>query len=69
MIGLVSQGVAEHLTNPRKFILTVETKNHPKETIELGPFHDLAEHEDVLGESLLVFENGEVDIAAKRTRV
>ncbi len=69
MIGFVSQSIAEHLADPREFILAVEAQYHSKETIELSPFHDLAKHEDVLSESLLVFENGEVDIAAKRTRV
>ena len=42
MIGLVAQGIAEHLANPRKFILTIKAENHPKETIELGAFHDLS---------------------------
>jgi hypothetical protein len=69
MIGLVSQGVAEHLANPREFILAVEAKNHPKETIELGPFHDLAKHEDILGKGLLVFENGKVDVSAEGSGV
>ena len=65
MIGLVSQGVAEHLANPRKFILAVEAENHPKETIKLGALHDLAKHEDILSEGLLVFENGKVDVPAE----
>ena len=69
MIGLVSQSVAEHLANPRKFILAVEAENHPEEPIELGSFHDLAKHEDVLGESLFIFENGKVDVSAEGTRV
>lgn len=69
MIGLVAQGIAEHLANPREFILTVKAQYHAEEPIKLGALHDLAKHEDVLSESLLVFENGEVDIAAKRTRV
>ena len=65
VVGLVAQGVAEHLANTGKFILAVEAEDHAEEAVELGPFHDLAEHEDVFGEGLLVFEDGEVDVAAE----
>src|SRR5690606_41004044 len=43
--------------------------DHSKETIELSPFHDLAEHEDVLGKRLLVGSDGEVDVPAQAAGV
>ena len=65
VIGLVAQGVAEHLTNAGELVLAVKAENHAEEAIELGAFHNLAEDEDVLGEGLLVLEDGEIDVAAE----
>ena len=65
VIGLVAQGVAEHLADAGELVLTVEAEDHAEEAVELGPFHDLAEKEDILGERLLVFEDGEIDVTAE----
>ncbi len=69
VVGFVAQGVAEHLADAGEFVLAVEAENHAEEAVELGAFHDLAEHEDVFGEGLLVVEVGEVDVAAEGAAV
>ena len=69
VVGLIAQGVAEHLADARELVLAIERENHAEEAIELGAFHHLAEHEDVLGEGLFVGGVGEVDVAAQRAGV
>ena len=69
VIRLITKGVAEHLADTGELILTVEAEDHAEETVELGSFHDLAEEEDVLGESLLIFELAEIHIAAEAAGV
>ena len=64
VVRLVAEGVAEHLADAGEFVLAVEGEDHAEEAVELGAFHDLAEHEDVFRERLLVLRNGEVDVAA-----
>ena len=68
VIGLVTQGVAEHLTDTGKLVLSVKAQNHAKETVKLGAFHALAEDEQVLGEHLFVFRIGHVHVAAQAMR-
>ena len=65
VVGLVAEGVAEHLADAGEFVLAVEGEDHAEEAVELSAFHDLAEHKDVLGERLLVGGDGEVDVAAE----
>ena len=69
MVGLVAQGVAEHLADARELVLAREGEHHAEEAVELGAFHALAEEEDVMGEGLLVLELGEVELAAQRAGV
>ncbi len=69
VVGFVTQSVAEHLADAGEFVLAVEAEDHSKEAVELGAFHDLAEEEDVLGEGLLVFEFGEIEVATEATGV
>ena len=65
MVRLIAEGVAEHLADAGELVLAVEGEDHAEEAVELGAFHDLAEHEDVFRESLLVGGDGEVDVAAE----
>jgi hypothetical protein len=65
VIGLVAQGVAEHLADARELVLAVEGKDHAEEAVELGAFHALAEQEHVLGQLLLVAGIGKVEITAQ----
>ncbi len=65
MVGLVAEGVAEHLADAGEFVLAVKGEDHAEEAVELGALHYLAEEEDVFRERLLVFRDGEVDIAAE----
>jgi hypothetical protein len=39
---------------PGKLVLPVEGKDHPEESVKLGPLHALAEYEDVRGKKPLV---------------
>ena len=69
VIGLVTQGVAEHLTDAGELVLTREGEDHSEEAVELSPFHHLTKHENILGESLLVFEDGKIDVTTERAGV
>ena len=69
VVGLVPEGVAEHLADAGELVLAIEAEDHAKKAVELGAFHALAENEDVFGEDLFVFDLGEVEGAAKRVRV
>jgi hypothetical protein len=53
VVGLVAQGVAEHLADAGELVLAVEREHHAEEAVELGALHALAEDEDVFGEACL----------------
>ena len=65
MVGLVAQCVAEHLSDTWEFILASEGKHHAEESVELSAFHTLTEEEHIMGEGLLVFEFGKVELPAE----
>ena len=64
VVGLVAEGVAEHLADAGELILTIEREDHAEQAVELGALHDLTEHEYIFGESLLVGGNGKVGVTA-----
>ena len=63
VVGLVAQGVAEHLADAGELVLAVEREHHPEQPVELRALHALPEQEHVLGEGLLILQCGQVEVA------
>ncbi len=65
VVGLVAEGVAEHLADAGELVLPVKREDHAEEAVELGALHALAEDEDVFREEALVGRLGHVEVAAE----